>query len=109
MAGNSVRELLTRATGHHRAGELDAAKALYRAILAQQPDNADALHLFGLVCHQLGDHQTAVQYIRRAVEQVPDQPVLRNNLGDALKIGDVIARREHAMGITKSAETEVKE
>lgn len=92
MAGNSVRELLTRATGHHRAGELDAAKALYREILAQQPDNADALHLFGLVCHQLGDHQTAVQYIRRAVEQVPDQPVLRNNLGDALhKLGDLPA------------------
>lgn len=27
----------------------------------------------------------------------------------SMKIGDVIARREHAMGITKSAETEVKE
>ncbi|TAH40811.1 MAG: tetratricopeptide repeat protein [Gammaproteobacteria bacterium] len=92
MAETSIRELLTRATGHHRAGELEAARALYQAILAQWPDNADALHLFGLTCHQQGDHETAVEYIRKAVKRVPDQPVLRNNLGDALhKLGDLPA------------------
>lgn len=68
----------------HQSGQLKQAKALYRDILNTQPDNPDALHLYGLVCHQLGDHETAVRYIRKAVERVPTQAVLRNNLGDAL-------------------------
>jgi len=68
----------------HQAGQLRQAKAQYREILNSQPDHPDALHLYGLVCHQLGDHETAIRYIRKAVERVPAQAVLRNNLGDAL-------------------------
>lgn len=68
----------------HKSGQLQEAKAQYRSILNTQPDHPDALHLYGLACHQLGDHETAAKYIRKAVERVPDQPVLRNNLGDAL-------------------------
>lgn len=86
----SLQQLMAQATQHHRAGQLDMAKTLYLEILERQPGNADALHLFGLVCHQQGDHDTAVRYIRQAVEQVPNQPVLRNNLGDALhRAGDL--------------------
>lgn len=68
----------------HKAGQLQQAKARYRDILNTEPDHPDALHLYGLACHQLGDHETAVRYIRKAVERVPTQAVLRNNLGDAL-------------------------
>ena len=68
----------------HKSGQLQQAKAHYRSILNTEPDHPDALHLYGLVCHQLGDHETAVSYIRKAVERVPTQAVLRNNLGDAL-------------------------
>lgn len=90
MSATSPREMMARATQLHRAGELDAAKAIYRDVLALQPGNVDALQLYGLVCHQQGDHRTAVEYMSRAVEQVPDQPVLRNNLGDALhRMGDL--------------------
>lgn len=90
MSASSLQQLMGRATQHHRAGELEQAKTLYRAILKSQPGNPDALHLFGLACHQQGDHAAAVTYIRQAVEQVPGQPVLRNNLGDALhKAGDL--------------------
>ena len=90
MNAASLQQLMAQATQYHRAGELDAAKALYREILGRQPGNADALHLFGLVCHQQGDHRKAVHYISLAVEQVPAQPVLRNNLGDAMhKAGDL--------------------
>lgn len=90
MSATSPRELMARATQLHRVGELDAAKATYRDVLALQPGNADALHLFGLVCHQQGDHRTAVDYIGRAVAHVPNHPVLRNNFGDALhRMGDL--------------------
>ena len=81
---------MAMAIRHHRTGELEAAKALYLDVLVMGPGNPDALHLFGLACHQQGDHRTAADYIGRAVELVPDQPVLRNNLGDALrKMGDL--------------------
>ncbi|MEZ5463349.1 tetratricopeptide repeat protein [Dokdonella sp.] len=87
---------MSKAIRLHKAGELEAAKNLYASILGFQPRNPDALHLYGLACHQLGDHATAVAYIRQAVDLVPDQPVLRNNLGDALhKSGDLAAAAEH--------------
>lgn len=90
MSAIPLQQLMSRATQHHRVGQLEEAKTLYRDILKVQPGNPDALHLFGLACHQQGDHAAAVTYIRQAVERVPDQPVLRNNLGDALhKAGDL--------------------
>ncbi len=67
-----------------RNGELERAKNLYLGVLQEQPDNVDALHLYGLACHQQGDHNTAIEYIEKAVRLMPAQPVLRNNLGDAL-------------------------
>ncbi|SFM97818.1 O-linked N-acetylglucosamine transferase, SPINDLY family protein [Dokdonella immobilis] len=95
MSAASLQQMMGRATQHHRAGNLEEAKALYREVLKSQPGNPDALHLFGLACHQQGDHATAVAYIRQAVERVPEQPVLRNNLGDALhKAGDLTAAAE---------------
>lgn len=90
MNAASLQQLMAQATQHHRGGELEAAKLLYLEMLKFQPGNPDALHLYGLACHQLGDHLTAVKYIRLAVGQVPNHPVLRNNLGDALhKAGDL--------------------
>ncbi|MGB0132963.1 tetratricopeptide repeat protein [Dokdonella sp.] len=94
---------MTQATQHHRLGELEAAKALYLKILKSQPGNPDALHLFGLACHQQGDHWTAVKYIRQAVEKVPGQPVLRNNLGDALHkagdLGEAVGQLQQALAL----------
>jgi len=84
MSGRDLQGLLRRAMELHRGGEPEQARALYRQILEHSPGNPDALHLYGLTCHQLGEHATAVQYIARAVKKVPDQPVLRNNLADAM-------------------------
>jgi predicted O-linked N-acetylglucosamine transferase (SPINDLY family) len=86
---SSSQQVIRQAMQHQRSGEFEQAKTLYKKVLESAPRHADALHLYGLACHQQGDHKTAVSYIRRAVELVPDQPVLRNNLGDALrKAGD---------------------
>lgn len=103
MSSTSLQQLMAQATHHHRSGQLEPAKRLYLQILKLQPWNPDALHLYGLACHQLGDHLSAVRSIRQAVELVPDQPVLRNNLGDALsKAGDVagaIEQLRHALAL----------
>jgi len=89
MDANSAQELIKKAMQLHQGGALQQAGELYQQVLASFPKHPDALHLFGLICHQQGDHATAADYIRRAVTQVPQQAVLRNNLGDALtKAGD---------------------
>lgn len=84
MSASELQRLLREAMQLHREGAVEQAGARYREILARSPRNPDALHLYGLTCHQLGRHDKAVEFISQAVEQVPDQPVLRNNLAEAM-------------------------
>jgi predicted O-linked N-acetylglucosamine transferase (SPINDLY family) len=78
--------LLQDAMRLHRQGDLASAAQLYGKVLEATPADANALHLYGLVRHQQGAHAEGAAFIRRAVDLVPDQPVLRNNLGDALRM-----------------------
>jgi predicted O-linked N-acetylglucosamine transferase (SPINDLY family) len=80
-----------------QSGRLEEAKAVYGEVLAEQPAHADALHLSGLASMQLGRHEEAVRLIGRAVDLVPQQPVLRNNFGLAL----------HKAGLLKKARAEL--
>jgi protein O-GlcNAc transferase len=65
---------------HHRSGRLQSAMVIYEQILNHFPDHPDALHLSGLIAHQLGNSVDAVRKIRRAVEQRPQNNVFRKNL-----------------------------
>ena len=69
----------------HRSGRLDEAGAIYQAILQQQPDHADALHLSGQLEILRGNHAAAFGLIRRATELHPDNAVFYSSLGAALK------------------------
>lgn len=77
-------DALVRAITRHQAGELDAAARAYRAILADHPDHADALHLLGLVLFQNGDAVTATDHIRRAIVIDPRAAMYHANLGRIL-------------------------
>jgi tetratricopeptide (TPR) repeat protein len=77
-------EELNHAIALHRAGRLDEAEAIYRRILKVDPDNAEALHLLGVVAGQLGDHDECVRLIERAVSHDPDVAKYHANLGTAL-------------------------
>jgi len=77
----SIAEMLNIAVAKHGAGNLDEAEQLYRAILQSQPNNADAIHLLGVVAHQKGDHENAVQLIEQAIMVTPNNPDMLNNLG----------------------------
>ena len=52
--------LLQTAIALHTAGRLTEAEQAYRRILLVDPENADALHLLGVVAHQNGAHQEAI-------------------------------------------------
>ena len=61
------------------------AEASYRRVLAAQPDHADALHLLGVIAHQVGRHDLAVELIGQAIKRDGQNPIYFSNLGVALK------------------------
>jgi len=69
---------------HHGAGRLVEAEAIYRQILALDPDHSDSLHLLGLLYHQAGQAEPARQLIGRAIELDPDAAPYHNSLGGVL-------------------------
>lgn len=85
MATHS-HKLIQQALKAHMSGQLDAATALYAQVLAQEPDNFDALHLSGAAALQRGDAANAVTWIEKALAQsqpAGTQAEQRKRLGDA--------------------------
>jgi Flp pilus assembly protein TadD len=78
-----ITELLPVAVRHHQAGQLAEAERIYQRILHQDPNNADALHLLGVMAHQVGRHEVAVESIGRAIAIQPREAAYHNNLGEA--------------------------
>ena len=78
----------------HQAGRFDEAELGYRAWLAQHADDADALHLLGMLRHQRGDSAEALRLVTRAHELQPDNPQLELGLATLLRhAGDPAAAR----------------
>src|SRR5205809_2783705 len=71
--------LLAEAVSQHQAGRLAAAERLYRRILAVDPDHADSLHLLGLIAHQTGHSDKALDLIGRAIALNGADPELHND------------------------------
>ena len=67
------------------AGRLQDAETIYRGILDADPENVEALHLLGALLNQLRNFPASVEVMEKAVRCRPSNPVLRNNLGNALK------------------------
>ena len=73
-----------RARALHEAGELDAAAAAYRAVLARYPRACDCWCNLGAALLERGRTGEAVEVLRRGVEVCPRVAELRYNLGNAL-------------------------
>src|ERR1700733_10240707 len=84
-ASPRIQEVFTAALGHHQAGRLNEAERLYQQILQADPHHADALHFLGVLPHQIGRQDMAVDLIGRAIAQNGRIPAFHNNLGNALK------------------------
>jgi tetratricopeptide (TPR) repeat protein len=70
---------------YHQAGDLQPAERLYRQIIHHDPRNADALHLLGLLAHQVGKHDHALVYIGKAIAAQPLNPIFYRNLGEVYR------------------------
>jgi tetratricopeptide (TPR) repeat protein len=73
--------LLQRALQLHRVGNLDHAERLYKAVLAMQPDNFDALRLQGILQSQQRRNDEAAQSLRAAARAAPADAAVWNDFG----------------------------
>jgi predicted TPR repeat methyltransferase len=77
------RDLLQIAIEHHRAGRLREAEGGYRALISQSPEDAEALHLLGVLAEQVGRAGDAVPLLERAARLRPGDAAIFFNLGHA--------------------------
>lgn len=64
-----------------RRGELDAAAAIYTALLRDDPDQPAVLHYLGLLCFQQGRLGEAQKLLSRSLERAPRNPNAWSDLG----------------------------
>jgi len=67
----AIPQVLSQAIADHQAGRLAAAEAAYRQILRRAPRHPDATHLLGVIAHQTGRMDLALQTLQRAVALAP--------------------------------------
>ena len=66
------------------SGQFAAAEAVYRGLLAENPEHAEGHHLLGVLSLQMGRAQAAVELISRSLTLRPGNAQAHANLGSAL-------------------------
>lgn len=103
---DAIDPRLREALGHHQAGRLDDAGRLYEAVLADDPDQFDALNLSGALALQTGEAGRAVERLERAVAIQPDVADAWCHLGLARQAGGdpagAVAPLERALSLDAS-------
>ena len=79
-----LQQTFQKALALHQSGRIDAARTLYREVLAAEPRHFDSLHLLGLSTVQSGETEAGVALIRAALMVRPDVAEACYNLGNAL-------------------------
>ncbi len=79
----SIDDMIDGALGHHQAGRIDQAAAIYREVLDLDAGNVDANHLLGVVLLQSGNHSEAADFFITTVRLKPDFAEAHCNLGVA--------------------------
>ncbi|HUB26667.1 MAG TPA: tetratricopeptide repeat protein [Tepidisphaeraceae bacterium] len=122
----NIPQTLQLAFDQHRTGQVAAAELLYRQILAEQPEHADALHLLGLAAHEQGRTEEAVGLIRRAIAANPTEGDYYANLArifqgqgkakeaeeslrNAAVLRAVEARKQNRLGHSRAMEEKMAE
>lgn len=96
----SLKEKFGEAVRLHQGGQLDKADAIYREILAVDPDHASALNLLGVVSLQRHDYEAARRFLERAVHLEPDQVEFQVHLGEVYRVR---GEHEDALGRYQAA------
>ena len=82
---NVEKTTLNAAVEHHQAGRLEEAEKLYRQVLQTDKDHPAALHSLGLIAHQRGKDDIAIDLISKAIVGNPHIARFHNSLGLVLE------------------------
>ena len=77
----TIESILKQGAEHHRSGNLDAALRSYENVLAIDSNQADALHLLGVIQAQSKRPNDAISLISRAIQERPRFSEALFNLG----------------------------
>jgi len=61
---------------------LDSAKVLLEMALEKEPENGAYLDSYGWIFYKMGKLEKAEEYILKAMEQIQDDPIIHEHLGD---------------------------
>lgn len=78
----SIEQAMALAGQLQGQNRLPESEAILRQILQAQPDHAHALHLLGVIAHQAGRAELAVELIEKAIRQNGQEALFHANLGE---------------------------
>ena len=81
----NTEQKLEEGIAFHQANLLHQAEQAYQEILQVLPQQADALHLLGVIAYQKKEYQIAADLIAQAININSSQHSFFNNLGLVLK------------------------
>ncbi|MBC6479004.1 MAG: tetratricopeptide repeat protein [Hormoscilla sp. GM7CHS1pb] len=103
MVQQADNDRLKEALGHYKAGRLDKARAVYLAMLKQQPHQVEAMQMLGIIAYQTQEYDRAINYFQLVISIKPDWPETYNNLGACFweqgKIEQAIAAYKQAIAV----------
>jgi tetratricopeptide (TPR) repeat protein len=82
----TLEHAMALANQHQAAGRLQQAEIQLRHILAVQPEHAFALHLLGVIAHQVGQPGEAITLISRAIKSLPTVGQFYSNLAEMCRL-----------------------
>ncbi len=85
IAPLTLQQLLAIGRSHHQAGRIADAEAIYRQVLAHDPNHSEALGLLGVAALTTGRLDIATAFLRRAVAAAPASASIQCNLGECLR------------------------
>ena len=99
----SIDQAMSLATQLQTQGRLQEAEHLLQQILQQQPNHPFALHLLGVIAHQVGKQEVAAELILKAIQSKDDVPLFHANLSEILRqlknLDDAIKHGEQAVAL----------
>jgi predicted O-linked N-acetylglucosamine transferase (SPINDLY family) len=87
----SLPALFNTAQQQRNAGNFAQAEAIFRQVLAQQPNHAEALHWLGITYYQTGKNAAAIELIKKSIALNPESSIYYCNFGVVLSAQKQIA------------------
>jgi tetratricopeptide (TPR) repeat protein len=92
----NLQQVMMQAGQLQAQGRLQESEALLRQILQAQPDFAPAIHLLGVIAHQSGQNDMAIELIQKAIAINDNVALFHANLGEMLRTrGDIEGAIRH--------------